>query len=87
MSDTIWQRYHKIQKERMEKVRDYMKEYDKTIYHPLLKELEEECGNSPEGHLSTTYHDNGFGYEGFYCGKCGAQHSVNKYIEDLEEDE
>lgn len=86
MSD-IWERYHKIQNERTLKMRDAMEEYDKTVYRPQMSALQKECEKSTEGHNNATFHDNGLGWHWWYCGKCGASHSQEKYATYLDDEE
>lgn len=71
---TIWERKHQIEKARREKMKEVMDEYDRTVYYPARKQLIEEC--EKEGHSGGKYHDNGFGWSWFYCGKCGGRYDV-----------
>lgn len=83
MSDeSIPSKKHIIERLRREKMKNLMDEYDKTVYYPDLKELREECLAQHGEHNKSTYHDNGLGWEWWYCGRCGAKHSENKYIND-----
>lgn len=68
MSD-IWERRHRIDKERREKMKELMGEYDKTVYYPARKQLIQDC--EKEGHTHGNFHDNGFGWTWFWCNKCG----------------
>lgn len=85
MADSIWSRKQDIESARREKMKEMMDEYDKTVYYPALKALREECVATHGSHSKTTYHDNGFGWEWWYCGRCGAKHSENQYSK-LEDD-
>lgn len=70
-----------LQDERMVKQKELIKEYDKkNEYYPKLKLLREEC--EKEGHERGNYHDNGLGWEWFYCSKCGTIIDKNFYRED-----
>lgn len=73
MSD-IWREYNELQRERTEKLRELMDEWDKTIYYPRLKELRERCATA--GHSKGRFHDNGFGWSWFYCCRCGGRMDV-----------
>ena len=68
MSD-IWERRWKLDKERREKMKELMDEYDKTYYYPARKQLIEDC--EKEGHTHGNFHDNGLGWTWFWCSKCG----------------
>lgn len=68
MSD-IWERRHKIDKERREKQKELMEEYDRTVYYPAKKQLIQECAQI--GHVRGNFHDNGLGWTWFYCNNCG----------------
>jgi hypothetical protein len=75
MSDkNIWTRRHEIDKARQEKMKEVMAEYDRKVYNPARKQLVEDC--EKEGHTQGKFHDNGFGWTWWYCGKCGT--SFNK---------
>lgn len=66
-------------RDRIEKSRSAMEEYDRDVYYPALKALQEECEKSEEGHGNGKYHDNGLGWHWFYCGKCNARYDVERY--------
>ena len=68
--DSIWKRYHKIQKERQVKTTELMEEYDENVYFPALKALQKECETL--GHVRGKYHNNGLGWHWFWCNRCGA---------------
>lgn len=75
MSDkNIWTRRHEIDKARQEKMKEVMAEYDRKVYNPARKQLVEDC--EKEGHTQGKFHDNGWGWTWWWCGKCGA--SFNK---------
>lgn len=79
MSDISTRRYQ-IDKARLEKQRDLMKEYDETVYYPAKKQLIADC--EKEGHTKGNFHDNGLGWTWWYCGKCGtAFDKVNHNLE------
>ena len=65
----IWERRYKLDKERREKMQELMGEYDRTVFYPARKQLIEDCAK--EGHTRGNFHDNGFGWTWFWCGKCG----------------
>ena len=71
---TIWKRRHAIDKARHDKMREAMDEYDRTVYYPARKQLQQEC--KAEGHSGGKFHDNGFGWTWFYCGKCGGRYDI-----------
>lgn len=72
--ESIWKRREKIDKARRDKMTELMKEYDKTVYYPAKRQLFKDCYK--EGHSGGTFHDNGFGWSWFYCGKCGGQYNI-----------
>ena len=72
-------RYWEIQKARSEKMRELMEEYDRTVYHPALKELQERCLQEHGEHLKSKFHDNGLGWSWWYCGRCGVSHDKVKH--------
>lgn len=74
MTSEIWKQRHQIDKDRRTKMKEAMDEYDKNIYYPAMKKLIETC--EKEGHSGGKYHDNGFGWSWFYCGKCGGQYDI-----------
>lgn len=55
MSD-IWERRHRIDKERREEQKELMEEYDRTVYYPAKKQLIQECAQI--GHVRGKFHDN-----------------------------
>jgi len=65
----IWERRYKLDKERREKMQELMGEYDRTVFYPARKQLIEDC--EKEGHTQGKFHDNGFGWTWWWCGKCG----------------
>jgi hypothetical protein len=73
MSD-IWKRRSDIDRARSRKMRELMEEYDNTVYYPAKRQLVKEC--AAEGHGGGKYHDNGFGWSWFYCGKCGGRYDI-----------
>lgn len=75
MSD-IFKKHVIIEKKRREKLDEllekYMREYDRTIYLPSLKKLQQEC--SKEGHdfnSDNIVYRNAFGDGWIICSKCG----------------
>jgi hypothetical protein len=75
MSDkNIWTRRYEIDKARQEKMKEVMAEYDRKVYNPARKQLVEDC--EKEGHTQGKFHDNGWGWTWWWCGKCGT--SFNK---------
>jgi enterochelin esterase-like enzyme len=78
MSD-IWTRMHEIHKARLDKQRELMDEYNKTVYLPAIKQLQEDCVKEHGDHEKTKYHSNGWGWEWWYCGRCGAAHDKVQY--------
>lgn len=71
---TIWERRSKIDRDRSAKMKELMEEYDKNIYYPLKNALIKEC--ELEGHAGGKFHDNGFGWTWFYCGKCSGRYDI-----------
>lgn len=75
-----------IQRARSNKMRELMAEYDRTVYHPALKELQERCLQENGEHHKSKFHDNGLGWSWWYCGRCGASHDkVNHWRRDEDE--
>ncbi len=74
MSD-IWHRRGEIDLARSMKMQELMEEYDRTVYYPAKRQLLRECFQ--EGHSGGKYHDNGFGWSWFYCGKCGGRYDIS----------
>ena len=74
MSD-IWRRRGDIDRARSQKMQELMAEYDNDVYHPAKQQLIRECFQ--EGHSGGKYHDNGFGWSWFYCGKCGGRYDIS----------
>ena len=70
----IWSRRSEIDRDRRKKMGELMDEYDRTVYYPARKALVREC--FLEGHRGGKYHDNGFGWSWFYCGKCGGRYDI-----------
>jgi len=62
MSD-IWERYRKLEQNRMHKQHEFMAIYDRDVYYPQLTALREECAelsvNSRYANTKSEY------YEGF----------------------
>lgn len=58
-----------LEKERRDKMKELMEEYDQNIYRPARRKLIEDC--EKEGHLQGKFHDNGLGWTWFWCAKCG----------------
>jgi hypothetical protein len=54
---------------------ELLAEYDNTVYLPAKKQLLRDC--FLEGHRGGKYHDNGFGWSWFYCGKCGGRYDIS----------
>lgn len=67
--------YWEIQRARSEKMRELMAEYDREVYYPALKEIQEQCVREHGEHLKSTWHRNGLGWAWWYCNRCGASHS------------
>ena len=70
----IWSRRVEIDRARSLKLEELMAEYDNTIYYPAKKQLMRDCFQ--EGHRGGKYHDNGFGWSWYYCGKCGGRYDI-----------
>jgi hypothetical protein len=73
MSD-IGKRKRELDRLRQQKMKELMDEFDKTVYYPKMNQIIEECAK--EGHSGGKYHDNGFGWSWFYCGKCGGRYDI-----------
>jgi hypothetical protein len=70
----IWKRRNDIEKARREKMKEAMDEYDRTVFYPARKQLIEDCEKI--GHSGGKFHNNGFGWTWFYCGKCGGRYDI-----------
>jgi hypothetical protein len=75
MSD-IWKRRYEIDRARSLKMEELMAEYDNTVHYPAKKQLLRDC--FLEGHSGGKFHDNGFGWSWFYCGKCGGRYNIER---------
>lgn len=67
--------YHQIMAARREEHTRLMKEYDRTVYYPALRDLRMRCV-ADGGHRNGRPHDNGFGWSWLYCGRCGARYNI-----------
>jgi len=74
MSD-ISKRRWEIDKARNKKMQELMEEYDRDVYYPAKRQLIEDC-IADGGHRGGKYHDNGFGWSWFYCGRCGDRYDI-----------
>ena len=74
MNESIWHRRGLIDRARSKKMQELMEDYDRTVYYPAKRQLMQEC--EQEGHSGGRYHDNGFGWSWFYCGKCGGRYDI-----------
>lgn len=81
MSD-IWKRRYLLEKERHEKMKEAMDEYDRTVFYPARQQLIEDC--EKECHSEGKFHDNGLGWTWWWCGKCGTSWGKQKYGENNE---
>lgn len=84
MSD-IWKRRGEIDRARALRMEELMAEYDNTVYYPAKKQLIRDC--FLEGHSGGKYHDNGFGWSWYYCGKCGGRYNISGPNELLKKDD
>ena len=73
----IWRRRYEQDKERRDKMKEAMEEYDQKIYWPARKQLIEDC--EQEGHSQGKFHDNGLGWTWWWCGKCGTSWDSKRY--------
>lgn len=73
-STQVWRDHGRIMRERMDKNREVMEEYDRTVYRPAMKALRERCERI--GHIRGKFHDNGLGWSWFYCNQCGARMEI-----------
>lgn len=65
-SNDIWKAVRQLEKEKREKQRELMEEYDRTYYYPKLKELRDQCE-----HKFKFSHVGPVGGVWFYCSICG----------------
>lgn len=72
--DWIWERYRELERDRRKKNEELMREYDRTVYYPALRQIRQECFQ--EGHRGGNFHNNGFGWSWFYCAKCGGRYNI-----------
>jgi len=66
----IWRQHWDLQRERSEKMREAMKEYDRTVYYPALRALRARCATighkaNPQIHFGIA------GASWQYCNQCG----------------
>ena len=73
----IWRRRYEQDKERRDKMKEAMEEYDQNIYWPARKQLIEDC--EKEGHVQGKFHDNGLGWTWWWCGKCDTSWGKQRY--------
>ncbi len=65
-----------LNRERMHKQKELMETYDKEIYYPARAELVQACERL--GHIKGYYHDNGLGWQWWYCSVCGSSFDKQK---------
>lgn len=70
--------FHELNSARNKKMNELMEEYDRIVYYPALKELQDQCINDHGGHLKSCWHDNGLGSGWWYCNRCSAIHGKEK---------
>lgn len=75
MSEISKRRYD-IEKRRREEREVLLKEHNERFDAEMSK-LREDCAE--EGHVRGKYHDNGLGWEWYYCTKCGASFDKHCY--------
>jgi hypothetical protein len=71
---SIAERLSTIQKNRSDKNRELMREYDVVVFRPAIKQLQKECGDI--GHVKGTFHNNGWGSSWYYCKNCDARMDI-----------
>ena len=79
MSD-IGRQVRLLEKQRRDRIKELMDEYDRAVYYPEMKRLRDLCGMTAEGHNQAKFHDNGLGWHWWYCGRCGAAHGKERYL-------
>lgn len=67
----IGNKYREIERTRMKKMKELMKEYDENVYYPAIKELRRLCGETERGHNFNFIDTNPIGYPIFTCSICG----------------
>jgi hypothetical protein len=82
---TIWTRAHRLDKARMEERERLMEEYDKNVYWPARKALIAEC--EAKGHQRGKFHDNGLGWQWYYCSQCGTPFEKECYLKPSQDEE
>jgi hypothetical protein len=73
----IWREKGRINKERRDKNKELIEEYDRTVYRPAREALIARCEKN--GHVKGEFHDNGFGHCWYYCNQCGGRMDIEKY--------
>lgn len=77
MSIDIWLEAKQLERDRMVFMEEAMKDYDANIYRPAMNAVRERCLSTYGKHADTRYHNNGIGGEFYFCGRCGARHSIS----------
>ena len=72
----ISQRLYDITKRRMIEREKLLAEHNKK-FAAEFAQLKEDCGK--EGHVRGNYHNNGLGWEWYYCAECGGRFDENAY--------
>ena len=73
----LYKRKQEMKMNRFHKERELMEQYDNEVYYPELKKLREDCEKI--GHIKGRYHNNGLGWEWYYCECCDARLETNQY--------
>ena len=66
---------HEIHSARRKELQRLMKEYDRTVYLPAIKNLRDWCVENG-GHNRGNWHENGLGWSWFYCSRCGDRFEI-----------
>jgi hypothetical protein len=67
----ISSRLFSLRRQRSQKMKELMREYDKSVYYPEIQKLQQECLESG-GHIRGKFHNNGIGWTWYYCTRCDA---------------
>lgn len=67
----IWRRIREVRNRRGDEMRAHMEAYDRDVYHPAIKAIQEEC--AAIGHKPGCPMSNGLGWSWTECQHCGAR--------------
>ena len=72
----IAKRIRELQRERGQRLKELMAEYDAEVYYPERAKLVKAC--EEQGHHRGSFHDNGLGWVWWWCSVCGSSFDKQK---------